>query len=138
MNTHYIKDYIISGGIVLEKKQQESKINDYFSKNICELQEDYVNSLIIKNKTKIIKKNIIKQNILKQNILSSLQYNNNYKQKYTIYPYNQHNSKKNLKVIQPLSPIKEIKQIKQIKKTQINKKDIDKKKINYMLKRLLN
>jgi len=72
MNAYYIKDYIVTGGVILETKQEQSSFTDKFSNKLCSLQKDYVQELAeqkdhnaIKNK---IKKKIKNKKKIDKNI----------------------------------------------------------------------
>lgn len=139
MNYYYIKDYIISGGVVLETKQEQSSLSDSFSNKLCSLQTDYVQGILQKKEY-----NVSRKKIIDNFVISPIKYKKN-KSNSIKNPCNQ--SKINniteekdflpIQLLPPLSPIKEIKLTQPLKLTKpvqiINKQ----KKINYMLKRLL-
>ena len=139
MNYYYIKDYIISGGVVLETKQEQSSLSDSFSNKLCSLQTDYVQGILQKKDY-----NVSRKKIIDNFVISPIKYKKN-KSNSIKNPYNQ--SKINniteekvflpIQLLPPLSPIKEIKLTRPLKLTKpvqiINKR----KKTNYMLKRLL-
>jgi len=140
MNVYYIKDYIISGGVVLEKKKEQSSLSDSFSNKLCSLQKDYVQGLLHKKDYVNIKKKIIHEFVTSpikpKKIFKTHPYNQE-KIKIKIHTIAEEKGFLPIQLLPPLSPIKEQKLTQPIKLTK-PVQTINKKKLNYMLKRILN
>ena len=144
MNVYYIKDYIISGGVVLEKKKEQSKVIDSFSNKLCSLQKNYVQGLLHTNddtnecSTESSPRKHCLPEIKKSKDITPL-YNNKNKNTTAILAIHAIREEKQFLPIQllpPLSPNK-IKTIIQPLKLSQPVRPIDNKQLHYMLRRLL-